>query len=138
MSRITSSVGLITGIPIEETVAKLMAVAARPRELVANRTKTIDAERLAINILGEHQEEVSRLFARKSEPEPGTLRGVGFRIGRTGAPVLDDCLAYMECEVAETLDGGDHSIFLGKVVDEAVVNEVKPLLFYRGGYHSLP
>ena len=91
-----------------------------------------------VNVLGEHQEEVSRLFARKSEPEPGTLRGVGFRIGRTGAPVLDDCLAYMECEVAETLDGGDHSIFLGKVVDEAVVNEVKPLLFYRGGYHSLP
>src|ERR1700741_5289042 len=51
MSRITSSVGLITGIPIEETVNKLMAVAARPRELVVNRTKTIDAERLAITKL---------------------------------------------------------------------------------------
>ncbi len=51
MSRITSSIGLITGIPIEETVAKLMAVAARPRELVASRTKAIDAERLAITKL---------------------------------------------------------------------------------------
>ena len=51
MSRIQSSVGLITGIPIEETVNKLMAVAARPRQLVADRTKLIDAERLAITKL---------------------------------------------------------------------------------------
>jgi flagellar hook-associated protein 2 len=51
MSRITSSVGLITGIPIEETVSKLMAVAARPRDLVANRAKALDGERLAITKL---------------------------------------------------------------------------------------
>ncbi|MEX2317330.1 MAG: flagellar filament capping protein FliD [Pirellulales bacterium] len=51
MSRIQSSIGLITGIPIEETVAKLMAIAARPRELLAARTRTIDTERLAISNL---------------------------------------------------------------------------------------
>lgn len=51
MSRITSSVGLITGIPIEETVAKLMAVAARPKDLLANRTKQLDAQRLAVTKL---------------------------------------------------------------------------------------
>ena len=51
MTRIQSSVGLITGIPIEETVNKLMAVAARPRELVANRNKLIESERLAITKL---------------------------------------------------------------------------------------
>lgn len=51
MGRITSSVGLITGIPIEETVAKLMAVASRPRELIVSRTQAIDAERLAITKL---------------------------------------------------------------------------------------
>ncbi len=51
MSRIQSSVGLITGIPIEETVNKLMALAARPRQLVADRTKLIDGERLAITKL---------------------------------------------------------------------------------------
>ncbi len=51
MSRIQSSVGLITGIPIEETVNKLMAIAARPRELLVERGKALDAERLAINQL---------------------------------------------------------------------------------------
>ncbi len=51
MSRITSSVGLISGIPIEETVTKLMAIAAQPRNIIANRTQTIDNERLAITRL---------------------------------------------------------------------------------------
>lgn len=91
----------------------------------------------AVNILAEHQEDVSRLFARRAEPETGTLRGVPFRIGVTGVPVLEDCLAYIECRVADVLEGGDHSIFLGEVVDEGVVNDVRPLLFYRGAYHAL-
>ena len=91
----------------------------------------------AVNVLGEHQEDVSRLFAKKGEPEPGTLRGQGFRLGRTGTPILADCLAFMECTVRETFDGGDHTIFVGDVVDEGVVEEMKPLLFYRGGYQSM-
>jgi flavin reductase (DIM6/NTAB) family NADH-FMN oxidoreductase RutF len=91
----------------------------------------------AVNILGEHQEKTSRVFATKSPPEKGTLRGEKFRIGRSGAPILEDCLAYLDCNVREMLDGGDHSIFLGEVVDEAVVRQVKPLLFYRSGYHSI-
>ncbi|HLB24309.1 MAG TPA: flavin reductase family protein [Dehalococcoidia bacterium] len=91
-----------------------------------------------VNILAEHQEAVSRLFAKHSEPESGSLRGQPYRIGDTGAPLLADCLAYMECRVKDVVEGGDHSIFLGEVVDQAVVNsDARPLVFYRGGYHSL-
>jgi len=90
-----------------------------------------------VNILGEHQEKLSRIFAKKSEPEAGTLRGQPFRIGESGAPILADCLAFVECRVANVFDGGDHSIFLGRVVSEGVESEMRPLLFYRGGYHTL-
>jgi flavin reductase (DIM6/NTAB) family NADH-FMN oxidoreductase RutF len=90
-----------------------------------------------VNILGEHQQDVSRLFAKKAEPERGTLRGQPFRIGKTGAPVLEDCLAFIECRVAEVHSGGDHTIFLGEVIDLGVVKDVPPLLFFRGGYRSL-
>jgi flagellar hook-associated protein 2 len=48
MSRIQSSVGLITGIPIEETVTKLMAVAARPKDILTERTKGVESEKLAV------------------------------------------------------------------------------------------
>jgi flavin reductase (DIM6/NTAB) family NADH-FMN oxidoreductase RutF len=90
-----------------------------------------------VNILGEHQEDVSRIFAKKAEPQIGMLRGQAFRRGETGAPILKDCLAFVECRVTTVVDGGDHSIFLGSVVSEAVVEEMRPLLFYRGGYHTL-
>jgi flavin reductase (DIM6/NTAB) family NADH-FMN oxidoreductase RutF len=90
-----------------------------------------------VNILGEHQEDVSRVFAKKAEPERGTLRGQPFRIGRTGAPVLQDCLAFVECRIAEVHSGGDHTIFLGEVVDLGIVKDVKPLLFFRGMYRFL-
>lgn len=91
----------------------------------------------AVNILADHQEEISRLFARRSEPEHGTLRGVPFVTGVTGAPLLEDCLAYLECRVAERLEGGDHSIFIGEVVAASVVTETEPLIFYRGKYRGL-
>ena len=41
MSRIQSSTGLITGIPIEDTVNKLMAIAAQPKNMLTNRTKSL-------------------------------------------------------------------------------------------------
>ena len=90
-----------------------------------------------VNILAAHQEEVSRLFAKKAPPETGTLRGQRFTLGVTGAPILEDCLAYLECRVAGVLDGGDHSIFLGEVVEGRVASEGRPLIFYRAAYHLL-
>jgi flavin reductase (DIM6/NTAB) family NADH-FMN oxidoreductase RutF len=91
----------------------------------------------AVNILGAHQEDVSRLFAKKAEPEIRSLRGQAYRIGETGAPILEDSLAFMECKVAKMLDGGDHTIFLGEVMSQGVVRDVPPLLFFRGKYRDL-
>lgn len=51
MSRIQSSIGLVTNIPIEDTVNKLMSIAARPRTLLSNRTKQLEAEKLAVTQL---------------------------------------------------------------------------------------
>jgi flavin reductase (DIM6/NTAB) family NADH-FMN oxidoreductase RutF len=90
-----------------------------------------------VNILGEHQEAVSRLFAKHEDVEPGSLRGQAFRAGETGAPILADCLAYMECRLAQVIDGGDHTIFLGEVVSQGVDANMRPLVFYRGGYHTM-
>lgn len=90
-----------------------------------------------VNVLGEHQEDVSRTFARRAAPEIGSLRGVPFVFGETGSPRLTDCLAFLECRITNALDGGDHTIFLGEVVAEGIVNDVKPLMFFQGRYRSL-
>jgi flavin reductase (DIM6/NTAB) family NADH-FMN oxidoreductase RutF len=91
----------------------------------------------AVNILASDQEEVSRIFAKRAEPEINSLRGQRFTIGESGAPLLENCLAHLECRVAQVFEGGDHSIFIGEVVAAAVLEEASPLIFYRGGYRSL-
>jgi flavin reductase (DIM6/NTAB) family NADH-FMN oxidoreductase RutF len=95
------------------------------------------AARFGVNILAEDQEEVSRVFAVTAEPEQGQLRGAEFHLSRRGTPVLEGVLAYLECEVADRCAGGDHTIFIGRVLDGEVLQEAAPLLFFRGGYRRL-
>ena len=48
-----------------------------------------------------------------------TLNGFPFHTGRTGAPVLDQAVAYVECELRQEVEVGDHTLFLGEVVASA-------------------
>jgi len=58
------------------------------------------------------------------------LEDISYQIGVTGAPiVLENCLAYIEAEVIGTLDVGDHTIFVGKVVEGRVIKEGEPLTY---------
>jgi flavin reductase (DIM6/NTAB) family NADH-FMN oxidoreductase RutF len=87
-----------------------------------------------VNILASPQEALSRRFSDLDAQE--RFDGIGFTRGRLGAPILDDVLAYLECQLVRHLDGGDHGIFVGEV-ETAVTQELRPLLYYRGGYAEL-
>jgi flavin reductase (DIM6/NTAB) family NADH-FMN oxidoreductase RutF len=91
------------------------------------------ASRFAVNILEAGQEEIARRFA---EEYPNRFEGVGFIRGTTGAPILEDCLAVVECEVQSRHSAGDHTIVIGTVISSST-SEGKPLLYYRGGYATL-
>jgi flavin reductase (DIM6/NTAB) family NADH-FMN oxidoreductase RutF len=49
--------------------------------------------------------------------EARTLNGFGFHEGVSGAPILDQAPAYVDCEVRHQLDVGNHTFFVGEVVD---------------------
>lgn len=91
----------------------------------------------AVNILSEDQEEISRLFAATAEPERNSMRGASYHFGPNGCPLLDDALAYFECRVADRAQGGDHTVFIGQVLDGDLLRETVPLVFFRGGYRKL-
>jgi len=91
----------------------------------------------AVNILAQEQEGMSRLFATKGEGHSHNLDQVAYRLGVTGAPILEGCLAYLDCVVAHRFPGGDHTIFIGEVVDGALIREAPPLVFFRGKYVRL-
>jgi 3-hydroxy-9,10-secoandrosta-1,3,5(10)-triene-9,17-dione monooxygenase reductase component len=88
----------------------------------------------AVNFLGEGQEEMGRRFGAL-----GTDRfsGVGWDAGVTGSPVLQESLAFVDCRIEAEYEAGDHVIVVGRVVDLGVVQEGRPLIFWRGGYGGL-
>ena len=92
-----------------------------------------DSGRFVVNILAERQEHLSRRFATTANDK---FKGVAWHSGQLGLPVLDNTLAAIECRLRDALDGGDHTIFVGEVVD-AEVREGAPLLYYRRGYREL-
>jgi flavin reductase (DIM6/NTAB) family NADH-FMN oxidoreductase RutF len=92
------------------------------------------ARRFAVNILGEHQEELCRLFATKGVDR---FANTEWHIGVGGSPVLHDTLAYLDCEFWAEYDGGDHIIVVGRVLDLGLTHDAGPLVFFRGKYGRL-
>lgn len=89
----------------------------------------------AVNVLGESRgERLSRRFAAWRLEEK--FDGVAYREERTGAPILEDALAWLDCRIKQAIPAGDHTMFLGEVI-AADAREGTPLLFYRGGYGRL-
>jgi flavin reductase (DIM6/NTAB) family NADH-FMN oxidoreductase RutF len=90
-----------------------------------------DAGAFAVSVLPSDQERLARRFADCETLEK--FEGVAHHPERTGAPVLDDALAWVDCRTWATHDAGDHTVYIGEVV-AAGAREHSPLLYYRGGY----
>jgi len=76
-----------------------------------------------VNLLRDDQKELAGRFARQSMEGESKLEGLGTQESESGAPILKDALAYLDCEVAETAETGDHNLFIGKVIGAGVLNE---------------
>lgn len=87
----------------------------------------------AVNILTDRQQDVAARFAVSGGDK---FAGVPHRIGMTGAPVLEEHLAYVECRIAHAHEGGDHTIYVGHV-EAGGVAAGRPLLYFRGAYGAL-
>jgi len=93
------------------------------------------AGRFCVNVLGSGQEDVCRVFAGKSADK---FAGLGYDAAPySGAPRINDALAWIDCELEGVHPGGDHDIVIGRVHDLAVAEEGTPLVFFRGGYAQI-
>ena len=124
------------------TVSAFSSVSADPPLVLicANRASTThgiieEGGVFAVNILAEHQQEVSNVFA-SSKYEDSRLERVGWTEGATGAPIIDEALASLECRVRSAHHEGSHTIYIGHV-ESVHASDANPLLYYKGGYRSL-
>ncbi len=145
LGRFATGVVVITlttpdGRPHGMTANSLASVSLRPPLLSVSIDHTaaihdliIRSDRFVINILAAHQEALSRRFA---DPHDDRFDGVGYHVGQYGGVLLDGALAHIECLRHDTLETGDHTIVVGRVV-AGETREGRPLLYYRGGYGAL-
>lgn len=90
----------------------------------------------SLNLLDTSAEEMARAFTSPLEPAEDRLGGYPYSPGaKTGAPVFDDALAYLECSVVDSMDAGDHTLFLGEVVASELRREGQPLTTSETSMH---
>ena len=73
----------------------------------------------ALNTIAREDRAIVRKFTKPVEVDEAasTLNGFAYHDGVTGAPILDQAPAYFDCEVRQTVEVGNHSLFIGEVVD---------------------
>jgi flavin reductase (DIM6/NTAB) family NADH-FMN oxidoreductase RutF len=105
------------------TSPKLVAIAVRcdafTHELIAA------GGAFSLNVLDRQDRALVRRFVKPVAVDIAamTMNEVPYFDGSTGVPVLSGALAYVECEVREQVDCGDHSLFVGEVVDAAFLSD---------------
>jgi flavin reductase (DIM6/NTAB) family NADH-FMN oxidoreductase RutF len=95
------------------------------------------ADVFAVNILGHGQQALANRFADSSLTSEQRFQEVGYSKAVTGAPILEHSLGYLDCRVYQRHEAGDHTIFVGEVVDAGLVHDEAPLIFYRSSYREL-
>ncbi len=95
-------------------------------------------KRFGINVLREDQRTISEYYARAERDHEHAEAEAGARFDRTGqgTPMLHGSLAFLECRLNSAEVAGDHTIFIAEVED-VVVREGEPLLFFRGKYRKV-
>jgi flavin reductase (DIM6/NTAB) family NADH-FMN oxidoreductase RutF len=83
-----------------------------------------------VNVLEQGQLELARCFGTRSGRNEDKLAGIRWRPGRTSAPILEQALAYFDCELAGRHRAGDHELVLGRVVDGKILDQGAAPLTY--------
>ncbi len=92
----------------------------------------------AVSILAQDQAEISDLFAGRVPDEADRVAEIAHWQAPSGSPIVEGCLAYLDCEVVAAHDAGTHSIFVGQVSTARVERDDLPLLYHNRMYHRLP
>ena len=127
------------------TVSAFTAVSLEPPlVLVALATENTSCEMIAesgvfaVNILSEEHEFLSERFAARAPLVNETFDGVPYHLEATGAPILEGAIAWYDCRVTRAIQGGDHTIFIGRVVAVGFGNsDRRPLIYFANRYAHL-
>jgi flavin reductase (DIM6/NTAB) family NADH-FMN oxidoreductase RutF len=89
----------------------------------------------AINVLDDTQADLGKRFGYKSGRQVDKFAGLEWTAAVTGAPILPQAYAYLDLKLKETCTAGDHTLFLGEVVDARILHsQAQPLIFKKSDF----
>jgi flavin reductase (DIM6/NTAB) family NADH-FMN oxidoreductase RutF len=136
----TSAGGRMHGMTVSafasQSLEPLLILVSVERSTVMHQL-VLQSRAFAINILGDQGEGTARFFADNARINGPEFTEGSYHLGATGSPILEEAMAYLEATVEATLDAGDHTVIVGRVVALDVVREGTPLIYYRSGYRGL-
>ncbi len=129
-----TTVNSFTGISLDPPLVMVSIGRERSIHPIIERTG-----RFGVNVLAEGSEAISDCFAGAPSPLPrSAFCSADFSLGRAGLPVLDQAIAYLSCDVERVIEAGDHTMYLGQVIETACRDDVGwPLLYFRRRYLSI-
>ena len=93
-----------------------------------------ESRTFTVSVLKAGQLELARRFGTQSGRDLDKLAGIQWQPTPTGAPILDDALAFFECEVVQSVPAGDHELVIGHVVAGAILDhEAAPMAYAETG-----
>ena len=146
MGHFASGVTVVTArdgenMPVGLTVSAFTSVSLEPTLLLicvhtgaSPHDAIIQGGTFAVNILSDDQGPLAYRFADATLEE--RFKGMEFRSGPLGNPLIPDCLGWLECRVREVWPGGDHSVILAEV-ESCEARSGPPLLYFRGGLERM-
>jgi flavin reductase (DIM6/NTAB) family NADH-FMN oxidoreductase RutF len=78
----------------------------------------------ALNVLGKGQQALAFAFFKPAERVGNLIGGEPFSPGQSGAPILTNAAAFIDCSLVDTVERGDHSVFIGEVIDAGVFRPI--------------
>jgi flavin reductase (DIM6/NTAB) family NADH-FMN oxidoreductase RutF len=110
----------------------LLALSVNPGH--ASYPLLVGAGGFAVSVLSRDQVHLATHFGTRSGRETDKLAGIAWRPGRTGAPILTEAVAWLECRLTERIPAGDHEIVIGRpVAGEILHPNAIPLLYAQTG-----
>ncbi len=106
-------------------------VAFLPRKQSRTSARILKSGRFCVNVLGAHQEALSRHFAVAGDRK---FEGLDWTLSPRGLPWLQGAVAWIECAVEAVHGAGDHDIVVSRVTYLEAAGGSLPLLFFQGGY----
>lgn len=145
MRRFPTGVTIVTtladGTPFGFTANAFTSVSADPPMVLICVNREASAHPMiarssvfCVNILSSEQTDIAKLFADHAR-RADRFAGLQTHAATTGAPIIDGCIAYVDCRLSEEHTAGTHTVFIGEVVDSGV-SPGKPLGYLNADYRD--